>query len=152
MYCPHCGQKIADDAKFCMYCGKPVTPAAQEPGRNSGAEGDGTSFGSGRGQIGAENDIHRLKYVDHVVNPQDDFSSRSAYAGVSREKGKTSKGKGMFIVLCAAIVLLAGVITWQVLTIVSLNRSKGDFVAPKLTESEVSSALESTEESTVEEK
>ena len=43
MYCPNCGKKIPDQAKFCGYCGSPVTapaepqnPEPRKPARKKG--------------------------------------------------------------------------------------------------------------------
>ena len=46
MYCIHCGRVIADDSRFCTFCGSPVTPADKtahsgqgQPGQNGSSRG-----------------------------------------------------------------------------------------------------------------
>lgn len=44
MRCPHCGSPLADDARFCQFCGRMIAPAV--PPAGAGAAGAGGPMGS----------------------------------------------------------------------------------------------------------
>lgn len=129
MYCQNCGHEIPDHAKFCEYCGAPVGGRPDDTVNNSGNDD--------------------LKFKENMVSrdgrriPGGDYEDhRRAEKRKSARKGS----RGLFIVLCIAIVALSAGIAWEVLTLVSINQSASHFTLPKLqTESTITEAGSSAE-------
>lgn len=128
MYCQNCGHEIPDGAKFCDNCGAPVMRTEDRPEQKR----DQLKFvGNMVGENGKPVDSIR-----HHVETDSTFGTQK-----QQKKKNRRSGKGLFIVLCVAIVALSAGIAWEVFTLIEVNRTSQNFTLPKLqTESTLTEA------------
>lgn len=125
MFCPKCGNKLADEARFCNNCGTPVTPL-NRPGQKPGSQRDGAQEPRSReprSRGPAERAEERRsgygagqKYGPDTVKTGETAKAqpkRPSGTGRAPQAGRKSDGKtGLLVVLLLVVLLVAGAAIW----------------------------------------
>lgn len=118
MYCPNCGKKLPDGAKFCTNCGAKIDAEINEAANRQNLKYDKNQVDINGHKIGPDGQWHEEEKND-----------------------SKKKGRGIFIVLCAIIAVLAVGIVWEVVSLVQINQNTNTFTLPKIqTESTITEA------------
>ena len=121
MHCTHCGELLADNAKFCTFCGKPVQPSPTAPAQDPIATDE-----SSRPTADAEaHPVYGSEIPSSYSAPQQSYRPNAEYATIEQP---ASNGLAIAGFVCSLIILppidIMCILAGLILSIIGLNDAK----------------------------